>query len=258
MSAKNSARAIADAGSGTILATVEITAPPERVFRALTTPDEIVRWWGSDEVYCTTGWTADLRVGGRWRAEGRGADGQPFAVEGEFLEVDPPHKLVQTWKPDWLEGPVTTLTYRLEANPNGTRLIVRHEGFAENPEACRSHNDGWVLVLGWLERHILSESGGAASRFLCRLLPPRPTFAQDMTAEEAAVMKEHMAYWEKRLHEGTAIVFGPVADPKGAWGLGVVRMADEAAVRVFEASDPAIQSKRGFRYEILPMPSAKF
>ena len=82
MSLKNSARAIADAGSGIILATAEIAAPPERVFRALTTPDEIVRWWGSDEVYHTTGWTADLRVGGRWRAEGRGADGQPFAAGG--------------------------------------------------------------------------------------------------------------------------------------------------------------------------------
>jgi uncharacterized protein YciI len=60
------------------------------------------------------------------------------------------------------------------------------------------------------------------------------------------------------LHEGTAIVFGPVADPKGAWGVGIVRAADEAAVHALEASDPAIQSKRGFRYEVLPMPSAKF
>ncbi len=44
MSIKNSARAIADAGSGMILATVEIAASPERVFHALTTPDEIVHW----------------------------------------------------------------------------------------------------------------------------------------------------------------------------------------------------------------------
>jgi hypothetical protein len=60
------------------------------------------------------------------------------------------------------------------------------------------------------------------------------------------------------LHEGTAIVFGSVADPKGGWGLGVVRVADEAAVHALEAGDPAIQSKRGFHYEILPMPGAKF
>ena len=71
-------------------------------------------------------------------------------------------------------------------------------------------------------------------------------------------MTDHVAYWVNRLHEGTAIVFGPVADPKGAWGMGVVRVADEAAVRMLEASDPAIRSKRGFRYEVLPMLHAAF
>lgn len=110
MSIKNSARAIADAGSGMILATVEIAASPERVFHALTTPDEIVHWWGSDDAYRTTGFTADVRVGGCWHAEGRRADGQPFAMDGEFLEVDFPRKLVQSWKADWHEGPVTTVT----------------------------------------------------------------------------------------------------------------------------------------------------
>jgi hypothetical protein len=48
------------------------------------------------------------------------------------------------------------------------------------------------------------------------------------------------------------------ADPKGAWGVGIVWTADEAAVHALEATDPAIRSKRGFRYEILPMPGAKF
>jgi uncharacterized protein YndB with AHSA1/START domain len=258
MSIKNSARAIADAGSGMILATVEIAASPERVFHALTTPDEIVHWWGSDDAYRTTGFTADVRVGGCWHAEGRRADGQPFAMDGEFLEVDFPRKLVQSWKADWHEGPVTTVTYRLEATARGTRLIVRHEGFAGQPEACRKRENGWLRVLGWLERYILPVPDGAASRFfLCRLLPPRPSFAQVMTAGEAAVMQEHVAYWDKHVREGTAIVFGPVADPSGAWGLGVVRVADEAAVHALEAGDPAIQSKRGFRYEILPMPGAK-
>jgi len=48
-----------------------------------------------------------------------------------------------------------------------------------------------------------------------RLLPPRPTFALDMTAEEAAMMAEHVAYWGGLLERGVAIVFGPVGDPKG-------------------------------------------
>ena len=57
------ARSVADLTAGVILATVEIRAPIERVFRALTDPNELVRWWGSADTYRTEEWTADLRVG---------------------------------------------------------------------------------------------------------------------------------------------------------------------------------------------------
>jgi uncharacterized protein YndB with AHSA1/START domain len=250
-SARNSAaRAIADLDAGTILATVDIAAPPERVFRALTT-DEITRWWGSDELYRTTGFTADLRVGGRWRSEGTGRDGAAFAVEGEFLEIDAPRKLVQTWRPTWDPAAAATrITYRLEPIDGGTRLTLRHEGFGEQRESCAGHANGWQRVLGWL-------AGFAAPRedryFFVRLIAPRPTFVQDMSAEERAVMIEHAGYWRGHLDTGAAIVFGPVADPEGGWGLGVIRAADEAAVAAYEAGDPVIRSGRGFRYEVLPM-----
>ena len=42
--------------------------------------------------------------------------------------------------------------------------------------------------------------------FLCRLIPPRPTFAQDMTDAEAKVMGDHVAYWTELAEKGTAIV----------------------------------------------------
>ncbi len=93
--------------------------------------------------------------------------------------------------------------------------------------------------------------------FFVRLIAPRSTFLQDATPEERGVMGEHGAYWRRRLDAGEVIVFGPVADPRGAWGLGVVRAADEAAVRAFEAEDPAVR-KLGMRYEILPMVTAVF
>jgi hypothetical protein len=104
----------------------------------------------------------------------------------------------------------------------------------------------------------MSTAPGSTDRFfLVRLIPPRPTFPQDMTTEEGAVMGEHVDYWQGRLEAGEAIVFGPVADPKGAWGLGVVRVADETAVRAFEAGDPAVR-KLGMHYEVLPMMTAVF
>ncbi|APR85356.1 Hypothetical protein A7982_10705 [Minicystis rosea] len=253
---KSSARSIADVTGGTILATVEIAASPERVFQALTSPEEVVRWWGSDETYRTTGWTTDLRVGGKWRANGQGSDGEPFAVEGEFLEIDPPRKLSQTWKPAWDGGNVTTLTYYLEPTAEGTRVTVRHEGFAGRPESCRSHGMGWEQVLGWLEKHAGAAPAAPERTFFCRLIAPRPTFAMDMNAEERALMGEHVAYWMTQMRAGHVIVFGPVGDPKGPWGLGVVRFSDEAAVHAFQAGDPVIRAERGFRYEILPMLNA--
>jgi uncharacterized protein YciI len=92
--------------------------------------------------------------------------------------------------------------------------------------------------------------------FLTKLIPPRPTFAQDMTEAEAQVMRDHVAYWTDLAERGTAIVFGPVADPKGAWGVGILEVADEAEVQSLTANDPVMQAALGATYEILPMPRA--
>jgi uncharacterized protein len=92
--------------------------------------------------------------------------------------------------------------------------------------------------------------------FLCRLIPPRPTFAQDMTDAEAMVMRDHVAYWTDLAELGTAIVFGPVADPKGAWGVVILEVEDEAAVQSLTANDPVIRAAIGATFENLPMPRA--
>ncbi len=92
--------------------------------------------------------------------------------------------------------------------------------------------------------------------FLCRLIPPRPTFARDMTAAEAKVMTDHVAYWTNLATKGTAIVFGPVADPKGDWGVGILEVEDEVEVQSLTSNDPVMKSAIGARYEILWMPKA--
>lgn len=144
------ARAVADLSAGTIHALVEIAVPPERVFKALAS-EEIVRWWGSADTYRCTKWTGEVKVGGKWRTEGIGSDGKPFWVEGEYLEVDAPRKLVQTWRYGWDTGKSTTkITYRLDAITGGTRVTLVHSGFEHAPEACLDHGDGWERVLTWL------------------------------------------------------------------------------------------------------------
>jgi uncharacterized protein YndB with AHSA1/START domain len=248
---KSPVRAVADLSEGVILAAVDIAVPPSRVFEALTS-DEITRWWGADDLYRTTKYTADLRVGGKWRTEGVGADGTPFFVEGEFVAIEPPHRLVQTWRAPWDGGNTTTITYRFDATPTGTRLTLRHTGFAGRPESCAGHANGWERVLGWLVGHV-APAVDSRKFFLCRLIAPRSTFPFDMTAEEQQLMAQHVAYWRSHLVTGTAVVFGPVADPAGVWGLGVMRAMNAEEIHALQAKDPIILANRSFRYETIPM-----
>jgi uncharacterized protein YciI len=78
------------------------------------------------------------------------------------------------------------------------------------------------------------------STFVFRLVAPRPTFALDMTDEEREIMGRHAAYWQPLIDAGRMVVFGPVLDGTGSWGLGVVEADDEDEVRLFASSDPVV------------------
>ncbi|MGZ8801530.1 MAG: YciI family protein [Mycobacterium sp.] len=78
--------------------------------------------------------------------------------------------------------------------------------------------------------------------FLFRLVPPRADFAQTMTDAEQDAMAKHMAYWQELLAQGKVVVYGPVADPEGIWGLGVLRATDRAEVLTIGALDPSVSA----------------
>jgi len=136
-----------------IVETIEIAAPPERVFRALTTPEELLAWWGSPETYRCESWHLDLRVGGHWQCSGTNASGRAFGVAGEYLEIDAPRRLAYTWQPSWVEARQTTVRIELERTPAGTRLTWTHSGFAAFPRALEDHRQGLPSVVGWLKQH---------------------------------------------------------------------------------------------------------
>jgi uncharacterized protein YndB with AHSA1/START domain len=154
------ARAVADVTEGLIIATVDIAAPPERVFRALAS-SEICEWWVRPGAFDTREWTGDVRVGGHWRTTGV-AWGEPYALEGEYLEVDPPRKLVHTWHRVGTPGAATTVTYLLEPRDGGTRITLRHRGFIVS-EACTSVCDGWESAFERLAA-LLAPERATASR----------------------------------------------------------------------------------------------
>ena len=86
--------------------------------------------------------------------------------------------------------------------------------------------------------------------YIYRLLPPRSTFSDDMTPEEADMMGDHVAYWSELAAAGRVLAFGPVADPEEPYGFAVILAPSRAAVELMRDRDPAILSSRGFNAEI--------
>ncbi len=88
--------------------------------------------------------------------------------------------------------------------------------------------------------------------FYFKLIAPRPTFAQDMTGEERALMEEHGAYCKQAFDAGKLLLYGPVMAPDGAFGVGVLEVADEAEARHFGENDPSVRAGMN-RFEFYPM-----
>jgi len=78
------------------------------------------------------------------------------------------------------------------------------------------------------------------STYVFRLQAPRPNFALDMNDDEREIMGRHAAYWQPLIDSGAMVVFGPVLDETGSWGLGVVESDDEDALRAFADQDPVV------------------
>lgn len=81
------------------------------------------------------------------------------------------------------------------------------------------------------------------STFVFRLQAPRPTFALDMTDEEREIMGRHAAHWQPLIDSRRMVVFGPVVDGTGSWGIGVVEAEDELELRAFTAKDPVVTTR---------------
>lgn len=86
--------------------------------------------------------------------------------------------------------------------------------------------------------------------YFLKLTPPRPTFVQDMTDDEKALMQKHVVYLTEQMAKGLLHVFGPVLDPQGPFGMAVACVDDPSQLQELIANDPANGLNR---YESFPM-----
>lgn len=143
-----------------VIGEIEIAAPPERVFQALTTGSELMRWFTNEACPART-WEFEPRVGGRYRSiTEKGTvvvNGiTEFECHGEILECDPPRLLVYTWIANWHEdvSRLTTVRWELAPKAGGTRLKVTHSGLTHEPIARKDYSGGWVGVIENLKKFV--------------------------------------------------------------------------------------------------------
>lgn len=134
-------------------------ASREKVFRAWTEPEALKRWFAPDDAFDTRVLHFDPRPGGRYRIDMR-KDDVSHIVAGEYREVNPPARLVFTWK--WENHPErgtedTIVTLEFLDHGGSTELVLTHERF---PDAAirDDHNKGWTGCLDRLARYASERS----------------------------------------------------------------------------------------------------
>ena len=135
-----------NAETGGLVLNLECTldAPPEEVFRMLTESTELVKWWGPHGFVIPAA-ELSLTEGGNYRFRMAPPDGEPFHLSGEFLEIDPPWRLVYTflWEEPTPDDRETVVDLSLGSTGTGTRLVLSQGPFLTD-ERLELHRSGWT------------------------------------------------------------------------------------------------------------------
>lgn len=124
-----------------------VPAEIEDVWRALTEPDEAQQSFYDHVVEST--WMPGEPV--RWLD-----DRQQPLMEGTVLDIDPPHRVVHTFaytragSADGAADAPSTVTWTMEPDDEGTRVMLVHDGFETGSATWRTVDDAWEQVLDGL------------------------------------------------------------------------------------------------------------
>jgi uncharacterized protein YndB with AHSA1/START domain len=123
-----------------------IRTTPEKLWKALTDPEFTRRFWS--ETWQDSQWNPRTP----WKLmtpDGRVAD------SGEILEIDPPRRLVLTWRhelqPEMREEGYSKLTYEIEKKSESVKLTVIHEMERPGSKLIEAVSGGWPMILASLK-----------------------------------------------------------------------------------------------------------
>jgi len=145
-----------------VVTAIQIAAPPQRVFQALTDAAQLTRWFTNPSCPIHL-WEMDARPAGRYHYTTEKGTAvvnnlSEFECHGEILEFDPPRLLVYTWIANWHQDKTRTTIVRWELTPQagGTLVKVTHSGLAHESVARKDYSGGWVGVLDSLKKFVES------------------------------------------------------------------------------------------------------
>jgi len=121
---------------------IHIDAQPETVFPYFTDPERYTQWMGARA-------NLDPVPGGTYQV----AMGNGVEASGEFIEIDPPRRVVFSWgwNQDRAVPPGSTrVVVTLEPDDGGTRVTLRHYGLPDDDQRGH-HGQGWHLYLDRLQ-----------------------------------------------------------------------------------------------------------
>jgi uncharacterized protein YndB with AHSA1/START domain len=134
-----------------------IAARPSIVFEAVATAEGVAAWYGPDDLPVVHA-EMDARVGGAYRVHFRTLDGRDHVASGEFLEVDPPRRIVMSW--NWTTGGepeeggrTSRVEIVLRPLGDGTELTFTHGDLCSEASE-KSHAWGWTRALDKLVRYL--------------------------------------------------------------------------------------------------------
>ena len=126
---------------------LEIAAPRQRVFEALTDARELESWW-------TTEAESQPRSGGSFRYDWTFSDHpeRDHVQQGQYTEFKGGERLGYPWK----VGPAGThVNFELQDNGSGTALRLEHRGWSDDmDQAYEMHSQGWAFFLGNLKSYL--------------------------------------------------------------------------------------------------------
>lgn len=144
----------------TVIAEIDISAPPFRVFEALIDPDQLMCWFRGTDCPAKS-WRMDSRVRGRYSYGNKQTKGVSSGVDksechGEITRFDPPRLLEYTWLGNWHLNPEhkTVVCWELTPTPSGTHVKVTHSGLLQEPQARADYSGGWSGVIDNLRKFV--------------------------------------------------------------------------------------------------------